>query len=99
MSKNPFLKAFAWTVSITTLLVSTLSAGIVSFIVADWSYMTTGNYPIAISAGIFVFLGFLCSVGAGIGMWIWLKAPTVYTVESGDNMTRLLADISAAKQE
>lgn len=96
---NLVLKAFFWAVSITSLFVITLCAGLVSLIVGDWIMMKTENLILAWGIGFSVFFGFLCSLGTGIGIWIWLKAPTSYAVEEEDTMTKVLAEISTSERE
>ena len=56
---NLVLKAFSWAVSITSLFVITLCAGLVSLIVGDWIMMKTENLILSWGVGFFVFFGFL----------------------------------------
>ena len=93
------LRAFSWTLSIVTLFVMMIVVGLVSLIVGDWIVIKTGNDLMAWIAGFFVFFGFLCSIGTGIGTWIWLRGPTLYQHESQDNMDHILADISSAERD
>lgn len=99
MSRHLFLKSFVWAVSITSLFVITLCAGLVSLIVGDWIIIHTENPYLAWGVGIFVFLGFLCSLGACIGIWIWLRVPSDLTPVSEDTMTKVLADISSSERD
>ena len=100
MSRNNLvLKAFSWAVSITSLFVILLCAGLVSLIVGDWIMIKTDNYVLSWGVGFFIFFGFLCSLGTGIGIWLWMKGPTSLTPEEEDNMTKVLADIAASERE
>lgn len=99
MKKNLVGRAFTWTVSITTLFVLALVAGIISLIVGDWIMLRTGNSPLAVALGIFVLVGFLSSLGTTIGIWLWLRLPDSLYDDSEDSMTRVLAEMSAAERD
>lgn len=99
MSKNLVLKSLAWGVSVTLLFLMLIVAGLVSMIVGDWIVLKTANSVLAWGVGFFIFFGFLCSMGTGIGIWLWLKGPTSYAVEDEDTMTKVLADISSSQRD
>lgn len=99
---NLVLKSFTWAVSIISLFVILLCAGLVSLIVGDWIVIKTSNDVLAWGVGFFIFFGFLCSMGTGIGIWMWLKGPTSYQPDSRveeDTMTKILADITSSERE
>lgn len=93
------LKAFTWAVSITSLFVILLSAGLVSLIVGDWLMMKTGNEILSWGVGFFNFLGFLCSLGACIGIWMWLRGPISFDPDDTDTMSIVLSDIADAERD
>ena len=92
MPEHKALKALAWTVSITSLVVLTLGAVLVSMVVGLWIVQMTGIVPLAWVVGITIFIGFLSALGVGVGIWIWLRGPL--GEDDPDTMTRILEDMS-----
>lgn len=97
MRNNKFLRGFAWVMSLTILFVLALCAATVSLIVGDWIILKTGEVVLAWTSGIFIFAGFLCSLGISIGVWMWLKVPTAYDLKEKGSEKFLAEVISAEK--
>lgn len=75
MPKTMLTKSLAWTSALTTLFVLAIGAVLISLVVGDWIALKTGNFVIAWVIGIFIMLGFLVTLGAGVGIWLWLRTP------------------------
>lgn len=100
MAKNNIvLRAFAWTVSIVSLFAILLSVGLVSLIVGDWIIMKTENVYLSWTVVFFIFFGFLCSLGACVGIWMWLRGPTSEAPADEDTMMQVLADMASAERD
>lgn len=98
MRANKFLRGFAWVMSFTILFVLALCGASVSLIVGDWILWKTGEVALAWTSGIFIFAGFLCSLGVSIGIWMWLKVPTAYDLkEKGPE--KFLAEVVSSEKD
>lgn len=100
-SKNILVRSLTWTVVITSLFVLTLGAVLISIVVGDWIMMKTDNYPLAWTLGVTVMVGFLITLGGGIGFWLWMRGPasTDEVTDQHDTIDRLLADMTVIDRD
>lgn len=90
------LKSFAWTVVLTSLFVMTLGAVLIAYVVGDWMFLKTANAGLSWFFGSVVLVGFLATLGGGIGFWLWVKSPkTEAQSVPTDTMDIILADMAA----
>lgn len=99
-TKNLIVRSFTWAVVYTSLFVLTLGAVLISIVVGDWIMIKTENIALAWIVGSAVLVGFLCTLGGGIGFWLWLRYPTspAEVADRHDTMDRLLADMSVIER-
>lgn len=100
-TKNLVLRSFTWAVAFTSLFVLTLGAVLISLVVGDWIILKTDNLTLAWVVGSTVLVGYLASLGAGIGIWLWLRGPTsaAEVAERHDTMDKLLRDMSVLDRD
>jgi hypothetical protein len=85
--------AFYRAAVITTLIVMTLVAVLISLAVADWILFKTQNDLLSLILGIFVLFSYLAPMGAGIGVWFWMRGPRTKSElqDRQDTFTSLLS--------
>lgn len=94
------LRAFSWAVSLTSLFILTLGAVLISLIVGSWMMEKTGLPVLSWLSGAGILLGFLCTMGAGVGMWLWLRTYREPTPEdNADSLDKILAEMASADRE
>ncbi len=89
-------RSFAWTVVLTTLFVLTLGAVLISYVVGDWIFWKTENSVLSGFLGGVVLMGFLATLGSGIGFWLWTRSPKIGMTPGADpvdTMEIILADM------
>lgn len=94
--KNLVLRSFTYTVALVSLFVLTLGAVLIAIVVGDWIFIHTSDRPLSWFVGILVMFGFLGTLGAGVGVWLWLKG-TREDLDSPprtDTIDKLLEDVS-----
>lgn len=98
---NLALRSFTYAVVFTSLFVLTLGTVLIALIVGDWVLIKTANSVLAWFVGAFIMLGFLLTLGAGVGVWIWLRGPSSTDPEEAkhDTMDRLLTDMSVIERD
>lgn len=101
MNKNILAKSFTWSAVLTTLFVLALGAVLIALVVGDWIAIKTDNIPMAWAVGIFIMMGFLCTLGTGVGLWIWLKTDEERVEERNlyEAMDRLIENSSIEEEE
>jgi len=102
MTKNGIvLRSFTYTVALTSLFVLTMGAVLISIVVGDWIYIHTEDRPLSWFIGIIVMLGFLATLGTGVGVWLWFRGANSVTteIEKEDSMDRLLSDIEKVHRD
>jgi uncharacterized membrane protein YgaE (UPF0421/DUF939 family) len=99
--KNLVLRAFTWTVALTSLFVLTLGAVLIALVVGDWITLKTDNTVLAWVVGSTVLTGFLATLGGGIGIWLWLRGPvnSHEVTDRHDTMDKLLKDMSVIERD
>lgn len=92
---NVVLRSFTWAVAFTSLFVLTLGAVLIALVVGDWILLKTSNEALAWTVGVTVLVGYLATLGAGVGFWLWLRGPASSSEVSdrNDTMDKLLKDI------
>jgi len=73
----------------------TLGAVLIAYVVGDWIFWKTENAGLSWFFGIVVLVGFLATLGSGIGFWLWTRSPRIdaQTVPT-DTMDIILADMA-----
>lgn len=99
--RNLIFRAFTWAVVYTTLFVLVISAVLIALVVGDWIILRTGNSGLAWAVGVVILTGFLASLGAAIGVWIWLRYPaSPMEVEQRHHaIDKILADMSVIERD
>lgn len=101
-NKNLALKAFKWAVVLTSLFVLTLGAVLISLVVGDWILWKTANSVLSWFVGSVVLIGFLATLGTGIGIWIWVKGPASHKSDDDkrtDTMDMILKDMNVIERD
>lgn len=101
MAKKLLLRSFTWAVTFTSLFVLTIGAILIALVVGDWISIQTNNAILAWVVGIFVMFGFLCTLGAGVGFFIWLRGPETPAEIRDRNVTmdHILRDATSADRD
>jgi hypothetical protein len=100
MGKHLILRSFIWTVIFTSFFVLTLSTMLVAYVVGDWIYFHTESALIAWTVGIFILIGFLATLGTGVGVLMWFRnSGESDSLDNRDTMTMVLRDSGVLDQD
>jgi len=94
-------RAATWTVILSSVFVLTVGAVLIALVVGDWLYIHTANVTLSWVVGFFVLLGYLVTLGGGVGILLWIRegSPPSVAMNQKELAESILAELHSVSKD